>query len=87
MQKVELHICVGWTGLEFNMYVFTYDGIECTYFEDVNLEGKKIHFYFSVVPGIFGNQQAHHLDSIKQMLHQCLVGQSNVSVSSEFFYH
>ena len=27
---------------------------------------------FSVVPGVFGNQQAHYLDIIKQMLGQSL---------------
>jgi len=35
---------------------------------------------FSIVPGIFGNQQNQHLDSIKQMLHSCLIDQSNAQV-------
>jgi len=33
--------------------------------------------FCSIVPGIFGNQQNQHLDSIKQMLHSCLIDQSN----------
>lgn len=36
----------------------------------------------SIVPGIFGNQQKQHLDSIKQMLHSCLIDQSNSQVCS-----
>jgi len=34
----------------------------------------------SIVPGIFGNQQNQHIDSIKQMLHSCLIDQSNAQV-------
>jgi len=37
--------------------------------------------FCSIVPGIFGNQQNQHLDSIKQMLHSCLIDQSNAQVS------
>uniref|UniRef100_T1J449 TOG domain-containing protein n=1 Tax=Strigamia maritima TaxID=126957 RepID=T1J449_STRMM len=35
---------------------------------------------FSTVPGIFGNQQAHYLDIIKQMLQQSLIDQNNSQV-------
>jgi len=42
--------------------------------------------YYSIVPGIFGNQQKQHLDSIKQMLHSCLIDQSNAQVCLRFFH-
>jgi len=35
---------------------------------------------FSNVPGIFGKQQAHYLEVIKQMLHRCLTDQSDAGV-------
>ncbi|KAI0224095.1 Importin-5 [Lamellibrachia satsuma] len=34
----------------------------------------------SIVPGIFGNQQNHYLDVIKQMLNRCLADQANPKV-------
>lgn len=39
-----------------------------------------VFLFCSIVPGIFGNQQKQHLDSIKQMLHSCLIDQSNAQV-------
>ena len=43
-------------------------------------------FVFSVVPGVFGNQQAQYLDVIKQMLQQCLQDQANPPVSKSYIY-
>ena len=40
---------------------------------------------WSVVPGIFGNQQPQYIEPIKQMLHQCLIYQSNATVSRFYF--
>ena len=36
------------------------------------LSTKDVSYRFSIVPGVFGNQQAHYLDIIKQMLSQSL---------------
>lgn len=41
------------------------------------------YFDFSQVPGIFGNQQAHYLDVIKQMLTRCLNDTRNYEVQTE----
>lgn len=40
-------------------------------------------FLSSQVPGIFGNQQAHYLDVIKQMLSRCMNDTGNFEVQSE----
>ncbi|CAB3366645.1 Hypothetical predicted protein [Cloeon dipterum] len=40
---------------------------------------------FTLVPGVFGNQQANYLDLIKQMLHQSLLDTPNYSVRFEAF--
>lgn len=39
-----------------------------------------IHIYCRNVPGIFGNQQSHYIDVIKQMLSQCLHDRDNPQV-------
>ncbi|XP_041352900.1 importin-5-like [Gigantopelta aegis] len=52
---------------------------ECANSPDAGLRESALHI-FSSVPGIFGNQQAHYLDVIKQMLGQCLQDRANPPV-------
>ncbi|KAF6021838.1 hypothetical protein EB796_019853 [Bugula neritina] len=54
---------------------------ECVQSTEASLKDSALHI-FSSVPGIFGNQQANHLETIKQMLLSCLSEQSEVCFSA-----
>lgn len=55
---------------------------ECANSPDSGLRSCALHI-FGQVPGIFGNQQAHYLDVIKQMLSRCLNDTENPEVQAE----
>ncbi|XP_052214366.1 importin-5-like isoform X7 [Dreissena polymorpha] len=55
---------------------------DCANNEDPSLKESALHI-FSVVPGIFGDQQTHYLDVIRQMLHQSLAFQDSPAVCFE----
>ncbi|XP_048745456.2 importin-5-like [Ostrea edulis] len=55
---------------------------ECANSADAGLRSCALHI-FGQVPGIFGNQQAHYLDVIKQMLSRCMNDTGNFEVQSE----
>jgi hypothetical protein len=52
---------------------------ECASIGNVEMKESAL-IIFSIVPGIFGNQQNQYIDNIKQMLHQCLIDPSNAGV-------
>ncbi|KAL3846795.1 hypothetical protein ACJMK2_017751 [Sinanodonta woodiana] len=52
---------------------------DCANSSDASLRESALHI-IGVVPGIFGNQQAHYLEVIKQMLGQSLHDQANTNV-------
>ncbi|XP_052784006.1 importin-5-like [Mya arenaria] len=62
---------------EFLKFMF-----ECANSEDPSLKESALHI-FSVVPGIFGSQQAHYMEVIRQMLVQSLALQDHHAVCSE----
>eukprot|EP00058_Branchiostoma_floridae_P007832 XP_002593320.1 hypothetical protein BRAFLDRAFT_119588 [Branchiostoma floridae] len=52
---------------------------ECASSQDPGLKESALNIFCSI-PGIFGNQQAHYLEVIKQMLYQCMTDQSSPQV-------
>ncbi|XP_013418000.1 importin-5-like isoform X1 [Lingula anatina] len=55
---------------------------DCASSPDPGLKEGALHI-FCAVPGIFGNQQSHYIDVIKQMLHQCIHDQGSREVRYE----
>ncbi|KAI8514353.1 Importin-5 [Branchiostoma belcheri] len=52
---------------------------ECASSQDPALKESALNIFCSI-PGIFGNQQAHYLEVIKQMLYQCMTDQTSPQV-------
>ncbi|XP_071084426.1 importin-5-like [Haliotis cracherodii] len=55
---------------------------ECANSQDPGLRESALHI-FTVVPGVFGNQQAHYIEVIKQMLGQSLLDREHAQVRFE----